>query len=242
VTKPKILAVIPARGGSKGVPRKNIRPVCGKPLIGYTIETAFEASASLYTVIVSTDDQETAQIALQFGAEVPFLRPAQLAEDSAPTAPVLQHAVKFIEERDGVQMDWVLLLQPTDPLRLPQDIDNAIEIALNQKCDSVISVKQVFSTHPILMKKIEDGLLEPFCIPEKEGTRRQDYDPPAYMRNGAIYLTRRDVLMHDNSIWGETIRPYIMPDERSVGVDSEMDLKLVEILMAEKLEKKEKPL
>jgi CMP-N,N'-diacetyllegionaminic acid synthase len=238
---PKILAVIPARGGSKGVPRKNIRPVCGKPLIGYTIETALEASENLHAVIVSTDDQETAAIAMQFGAEVPFLRPKHLADDHTPTVPVLQHAVKFIEDRDDVHIDWALLLQPTDPFRLPEDVRAAIDIALAEECDSVISVKQVFSTHPILMKKINEGQLEPFCITEKEGTRRQDYDPPAYMRNGAIYLTRRDVLMNDNSIWGETIRPYIMPEERSVGVDSEMDMKLVEILMAEKLEKKEKP-
>lgn len=239
--QPKILAVIPARGGSKGVPRKNIRPVCGKPLIGYTIETALEASENLHSVIVSTDDPETAEIAEQFGAEVPFLRPKHLADDHTPTVPVLQHAVKFVEDRDDIKIDWALLLQPTDPFRLPQDIRATIDIALTEECDSVISVKQVFSTHPILMKKINEGKLEPFCIPEKEGTRRQDYDPPAYMRNGAIYLTRRDVLMNDNSIWGETICPYIMPEERSVGVDSEMDMKLVEILMAEKLEKKEKP-
>ncbi len=236
MASPKILAVIPARGGSKGVPRKNIRPVCGKPLIGYTIETALEASEQFHAVIVSTDDQEIAEIAKQFGAEVPFLRPKELADDQAPTVPVLKHAVQFIEDRDGVLIDWVMLLQPTDPFRLPEDIHAAIDIALSEECDSVISVKQVFSTHPILMKKIEDGQLRPFCIDEKEGTRRQDFNPPAYMRNGAIYLTRRDTLMHDGSIWGETIRPYVMPEERSVGVDSEMDMKLVEILMAERLE------
>ena len=101
-------------------------------------------------------------------------------------------------------------------------------------CDSVISVVQVLSVHPILMKKIEGGRLLPFCIDEKEGTRRQDYNPPAYMRNGAVYLTRRDVLMKDNSIWGDVIRPYIMPPERSVGIDSELDLKLVELLMRER--------
>jgi CMP-N-acetylneuraminic acid synthetase len=105
-------------------------------------------------------------------------------------------------------------------------------------CDSVISVVRVFSVHPILMKRIEDGRLLPFCIEEKEGTRRQDYAPDAYMRNGAIYLSRRDVIMERHSIWGDIIHPYVMPPERSVGIDSELDFKLVELLMRQQLELK----
>ena len=134
-----------------------------------------------------------------------------------------------------MRIDWVMLLQPTDPLRESQDIYAALELASDSKCDSVISVSQVFDTHPILMKRIENDTLQPFCIKEIEGTRRQDYDPPAYIRNGAIYLTKRDVLMEHGSIWGDVIRPYIMPAERSVGVDSELDFRLLEILMAEKI-------
>ena len=98
----------------------------------------------------------------------------------------------------------------------------------------MISVVQVFAVHPMLMKRIDDDSLEPYCIEEKGGTRRQDYDPPAYMRNGAVYLTRREVLMERDSIWGKRIRPYVMPPERSVVVDSELDLKLVELLIKEK--------
>jgi CMP-N,N'-diacetyllegionaminic acid synthase len=227
----KILAVIPARGGSKGVLQKNIRLVCGKPLIAYTIETAFAARNLLYRVLVSTDDEGIATIARTYGADVPFLRPATLAADGTPTLPVLQHATHFVEQQDGIRLDWVLLLQPTEPFRTVDDIRAAVELGREGGCDSVISVVQVFSVHPILMKRIENNRLMPYCIEEKECTRRQDYQPPAYMRNGAIYLTRRDVLVERGSIWGDSIRPYVMPPERSVGVDSELDFKLVTLLM-----------
>jgi CMP-N,N'-diacetyllegionaminic acid synthase len=234
-TKEKILAVIPARGGSKGVLRKNVRLVCGRPLISYTIETALKIKHLLYRVIVSSEDEEIVAIARQYGADVPFLRPSELSSDEVPTLPVLKHAVEFVEKQDGVTLDWVLLLQPTDPFRNEEDIKAALDLAQQGGCDSVISVVQVFSVHPILMKRIENNRLLPYCIEEKEGTRRQDYQPPAYMRNGAIYLTRRKVLMEKNSIWGEVIRPYVMPQKRSIGVDSELDLKVVEILMRERI-------
>jgi CMP-N-acetylneuraminic acid synthetase len=186
---------------------------------------------------VSTEDQEIADVAHRYGAEVPFLRPAELADDKVPMLPVLQHAVRFVEQQDGIELAWVCLLQPTEPFRTVDDIEQALHLAKTGACDSVISVVRVLSTHPILMKRIEDNRLLSYCIDEIEGIRRQDYQPPAYMRNGAIYLTRRDVLMEQNSIWGKVIRPYVMPPERSVGIDSELDLKLVRILMAELLER-----
>ncbi len=233
MTEPKILAVIPARGGSKGVPRKNVRLVGGKPLIAYTIETALTLRGRLHRLIVSTDDAEVAEVARHFGAEAPFMRPAELSGDKVPMLPVLQHAVRTIEAEDKIHLDWVLLLQPTAPFRAAEDIEAALALAARGGCDSVISVVQVFAVHPILMKRIEDDRLLPFCIEEKEGTRRQDYQPPAYMRNGAIYLTRRDVLVEQNSIWGGIIRPYVMPEERSVSIDNELDMKLAEMMLAE---------
>jgi CMP-N,N'-diacetyllegionaminic acid synthase len=233
LVKEKILAVIPARGGSKGVPRKNVRSVSGKPLIAYTIETALEARSFFHRVVVSTDDDEIADVSRRYGAEVPFIRPPQLADDKVPMVPVLQHAVRFVEEQDKIQVDWICLLQATEPFRRVEDIKAAVELAQAGGCDSVISVVQVFSVHPILMKRIESDRLLPYCVEEKEGTRRQDYNPPAYMRNGAIYLTRRDTLMNQSSIWGNVIRPYVMPPERSVGVDSELDLMLVDLLLKE---------
>lgn len=229
----KVLAVIPARGGSKGVPRKNIRLVAGKPLIAYTIEPALAVRDRLHRLIVSTDDAEIAEVARQCGAEAPFMRPADLGGDKVPMVPVLKHAIQTIEEMDGIRLDWVLLLQPTCPFRLPEDILAALDLAAKGGCDSVISVVQVLSHHPILMKKIENDRLLPYSIEEIEGTRRQDYQPPAYMRNGCIYLGRRDNLMVHNSIWGKVIRPYIMPEDRSVNVDSELDMKLVEFMLQE---------
>lgn len=230
-----VLAVIPARGGSQGVRRKNIRLVCGKPLIAYSIETALAARSLFHRVIVSTDDSEIAEIARVHGADVPFLRPAALATDEAPMFLTIRHAVEFVEEQDRVTIDWACILQPTEPFRTMADIEECIRLAVAGGCDSVVSVRQVFSVHPALMKRIENDVLVPFCIEEKEGTRRQDFAPAAYMRNGAIYLTRRDVLFGRGSIWGSSIRPYVMPEERSVGVDSEVDLKLVELMVREML-------
>ncbi len=234
VNNPKVLAVIPARGGSKGVPRKNIRMVGGKPLIAYTIDAALAVKNRLHRLIVSTDDAEIAAMAQDYGAEVPFMRPVDLGGDKVPMVPVLKHAIQTIEELDGIKLEWVLLLQPTCPFRAPEDILAALELAAAGGCDSVISVVRVLAHHPILMKKIENDRLLPFMIEEIEGTRRQDYNPPAYMRNGSIYLTRRDNLMNNNSIWGKVIRPYIMPEERSVNVDSEMDMKLVEFMLQDR--------
>jgi CMP-N-acetylneuraminic acid synthetase len=231
---PRVLAVIPARGGSKGVPRKNLRPVGNKPLIAHTIETALAGRDLFHRVVVSTDDEETAEVARQYGAEVPFMRPAELAGDRVPTYPVLQHAVREVEAQDGIHLDWVFLLQPTVPFREVDDLRAALALAFEGGCDSVISVVQVFAVHPILMKRIENDCLLPFCIEEKEGTRRQDYDPPAYMRNGSIYLTRRDVLMERGSIWGDVIRPYVMPPERSVSIDDERDLRLADLMARER--------
>jgi len=227
----KVLAVIPARGGSKEVPRKNIHKVRGKPLIAYTIETILKAKHLCYRIIVSTDDEEIASMSKEYGAEVPFIRPKELSSDQAPMVPVLQHAVNFVEKQDNKIVDWVLLLQPTDPLREVSDIENGLKLALEDDCDSIISVERVFAHHPILMKKIEKNRLLPFMIEEKEGTPRQEYTPPAYMRNGSIYLTKRNTLMENNSIWGKNIKPFVMKSGSRISIDSVNDLKLVEILL-----------
>ena len=232
----KVLAVIPARGGSKGVPRKNLRCVGGKPMIVHTIRVALAARHLFHRVIVTTDDEEIADVSRQAGAEVPFLRPAELAQDRAPTLPVLQHAVSFVERQDGIRLGLVCLLQPTSPLRETEDIIAALQLAQAGDCDSVISVVQVWAEHPILMKRIENGRLLPYCIEEREGTRRQDYQPLAYMRNGAVYVSRREVLMEKNSIWGTVIRPSVMPPERSISVDSELDLELADLLFKKRLQ------
>ncbi len=217
------------------MPRKNLRSVGGKPLIAWSVELGKQAVGSglVTRAIVSTDDREIADAARAAGGDVPFMRPAELADDKAKMAPVLRHAVLEIEAADGVRFDWVLLLQATSPLRTLDDLRSAVELAAGGGTDSVISVVQVFDTHPVLMKKIEGDRLVPFCVPEPEGTRRQDYQPAAYMRNGAIYLTRRDVLVERGSIWGDSIRPYVMPEERSLSVDTELHIKMLDQILGE---------
>ncbi|MFZ4829084.1 MAG: cytidylyltransferase domain-containing protein [Phototrophicaceae bacterium] len=227
----KILGLIPARGGSKQVPKKNIRMLGGKPLIAYTLEAVQPLNNLFYRTIVSTDDEQIAQIARDFGGDVPFMRPSELAQDRSPTIPLVQHAILEIESRDQVKLDWVMLLQPTAPLRRTEHILEAIQLAQACPCDSVISLRRVFAEHPILMKKIENDRVVSYCVEEREGTRRQDYDPPAYMRNGAIYLTKRDVVIHDNSLWGKSIYPLVMDEESSVNIDSMLDFELAELVM-----------
>lgn len=229
--------MIPARGGSKGVPRKNVRPVAGRPLLAWTLDLGREAveAGVVRRAVVSTDDPAIADVAREHGGDVPFLRPPELAGDRTPMLPVVQDAVRRLEAEEGVRFDWILLLQPTSPFRTLDDVRAAIRLGEGDPaCDAVISVVRVFSVHPALMKRVDDGRLVPFCVPEPEGTRRQDYDPPAYMRNGAIYLSRRSVVMEKASLWGDAIRPYEMPEERSAGVDSELELRLVDLLMRER--------
>jgi CMP-N,N'-diacetyllegionaminic acid synthase len=227
---PRVLAVVTARGGSKRIPGKNIRNFAGKQLIAWTIEAALGVRGRLHGVVVSTDDPEIASVAKRYGAEVPFLRPAEISGDLARSLPVVQHAVRFVEVRDGVPMDWVLLLQPTSPLRTSGDIAAALDLAAEGGCTSVIAVCRL-DDHPVFAKRIDgNGYLIPFIFEEPEGIRRQDVEPPAYKRNGAIYLTKRDVLMEEGSIYGSSVRPYIMPAERSVDIDSEVDFLLGEIL------------
>ena len=227
-----VLGVIPARGGSKAIPRKNLVELGGKPLIQYTIEAALASYPALARIIVSTEDAEIAEVSRACGAEVPFVRPFELAEDKASSVDVLRHALRVLQKENGARSDWVMLLQPTTPFRTTADIAAALEIARRGGCDSVISVVRVIDSHPARVKKIVDDGLEPFCVKEEEGTRRQDLQPPAFKRNGAIYLTRHDVVMEQRSIWGRVIRPYLMPPERSLNIDSPFDLLVARALRA----------
>lgn len=231
MSKPRILAIITAREGSKRIPKKNIRSIAGKPLVLWTIEASLACKDLFYAVVLSTNDKQIASIGTSHGIDVPFLRPEALSGDEAGSLGVVQHAIKFIEERDGLQMDWVLILQPTSPLRRPADIRAAVDLALEDNCESIISVTKV-PIHPIFIKKINsDGYLQSFSLEEPEGMRRQDVNPPAFVRNGAIYLTKRKTLMEENSIYGKKSRPYIMPAERSVDIDELEDFFLAERLL-----------
>ncbi len=226
----KVLGIITARGGSKGIPKKNIYPLCGKPLLQYTAEAAL-SSKLLSRVIISTDDCEIAEVARKCGIEVPFMRPAELAQDNTPTLPVIQDVIIKLENQ-GEQYDAVMILQPTNPLRLASDIDGAIELLYNTNADSVISFYDVGEKHPARMKFIDENLkvIDPPFSELFEGQRRQDL-PKIYLREGSIYLTRRDVLMNLNSIKGNDCRAWIMPAERACNIDEPFDLFLAEQLI-----------
>lgn len=222
----RILAIIPARGGSKGIPRKNIRMLAGKPLIAYSILSGLQSNY-IDRLIVSTDDAEISEVARSLGAEAPFTRPAELASDTAKSLPVMQHAIRFCEEQEGKNYDFIVLLEPTGPMRIIQDIEGAIEKAIDTNADSVVGLMELEDANPIRVKKIVNDHIECFCMPEPEGLRRQDQEK-AYLRNGSIYVFKRDNLIHNNSLWGKESRPYVMPRERSVNIDEESDFLVAE--------------
>lgn len=230
----KILGIIPARGGSKTVPKKNIAPLSGKPLIAYTIEEALK-SKFITKLVVSSDDDEIIKISKKYGAEVPFKRPKELAKDTTPTLPVVQHAVRAMETLGNTTYDYIALMHATAPLKTVEDIDGAIKKALETGADSVASVVRVIDYHPMKMKKIVKGRLVEFseelvALRGGEMVRRQDL-PPAYIRNDCIYVTKRDVLMKQNSFFGKDCRPYIMPEERSLNIHEKHDFLIAEALM-----------
>ena len=227
----RVLGLIPARGGSKGIPRKNIRLLCGKPLLHYTTEAAL-AARHLSRVILSTEDEEIAEVGRRGGVEVPFLRPPELAEDETPMLPVVQHTIGWMEEQ-GEYFDAVCLLQPTNPLRRAEDIDGAIELLQQSGADSVISFFDVGEKHPARMKYISsDGrVIDPPFAEKVEGQRRQDL-PKLYLREGSIYLTRRNVLMEKNSFKGDDCRAWIIPEVRACNIDTPFDLFIAEQLLS----------
>lgn len=224
----KALGIIPARGGSKGVPHKNIRMVAGRPLIAYTIDAA-KASKRLARFLVSTDDEEIASVARSCGCEVLY-RPAELAADDTPMLPVVRHALEAVEADEGNRFDYAVILQPTVPLRTGDDIDRALELLVETGADSVISVYQVFDHHPARMYRLVDGRLVSYA-PEPPGGLRQDL-PPVYHRNGAIYAFRRGLIEEARTFIGPDTRPLIMSRERSINIDDELDLLLADFVLS----------
>lgn len=227
---PKILGITLARGGSKSVPKKNIKPINGHPLIAYTIKESLN-SKFITRYIVSTDDKEIKNVSLKYGAEVPFLRPAELATDTATSVDALKHAVAFVEKEEQVKYDYIIEIMCTNPLKNVVDIDTCIEKLINTGADSVIAVHKLEDHHPIRIKKIENDIIVDFCLPETPETRRQDLKPDAYIRSGSIYALKRNHIMVYGLRYGsKNSRPYILPPERAINVDAEIDF-----LVAEKL-------
>ena len=228
----RVLGLIPARGGSKGVPRKNVRPLGGKPLIGYTIDAARKA-AEVDRILVSTEDEEIASLSRSLGAEVPFRRPASLAQDDTPMLPVIVHAIESVVA-EGWVPDAVCLLQPTFPFRRSEDIDACVEALETQEADCVISVHRVpghFNPHWVYFERI-DGSLQ-LSTGESEPIPRRQELPPAFHRSGSIYVSRTATINEYQSLYGRRTVGYETPTDDSCNIDTMDDWARAEALVAE---------
>ena len=232
ITSQSILAVVPARSGSKGVPKKNIRSLLGEPLIAHTIKSALQSKCFI-DVLVTTDSREIQDIALQYGAISPFLRPEELSHDTALATDTIRHAVLEYENIIGKRVDLVMMLQPTTPTRKSVHISEAIDKFVGSDADSCMSVVQIDNAHPLKMKRIVGEHLVDFIETGLENPPRQLL-PPVHIVNGAIYLVRRNVLVDLKSFKGQKCIPYCMSAVDSVNIDSEIDFKFAEFVMQEK--------
>ncbi|MHA1438602.1 MAG: acylneuraminate cytidylyltransferase family protein [Promethearchaeota archaeon] len=232
--KKKFLGIITARGGSKGIPKKNIKKLAGKPLIEYTFD-AVKKSKLIDRCILSTDDEEIINFSKSKDIEVPFKRPAELATDDAKSIDVLIHAVNYLEREENYVPNYIITLQPTSPLRTAEDIDKSIELILNDKnADSLVSVIEVpHHFNPYSIMSYNGTYLEHYIKGERIMTRQAK--PVFYARNGAaIYISSYELLMKEKKIIGEKCLPYFMPKERSIDLDDLIDWELAEMLIKKK--------
>jgi N-acylneuraminate cytidylyltransferase len=234
--KPSVVAIIPARGGSKGVPRKNIKMLAGKPLIAHMLAAALQ-SKYITTLAVSSEDDEILRTAQKWGRDKTVLikRPKKFAKDKSPSLPVIEHAVKKLERARGEPFDYVVMLQCTAPLTATEDIDGCLHKLVTTGADSVMSVVQINHTHPVKIKRVtgDDRLIQYVSnMPERQFTRQQL--DRAYQRNGAIYASKRDIVIERGELYGGdhiVTRPYIVPEERSVDINNVLDFLVVEALL-----------
>ena len=224
------LAIIPARGGSKGLPRKNIIDLGGKPLMVWTIEAALNSKYITQTV-VSSDSQEILSIAVDFGAK-PIERPYALANDTASSEPLITHAVEVLQKEDK-NYDFIVLLQPTSPLRDSNEIDDAIEYLLEKEANALISVREPEHSPCKAFKVNNDGFLAGLIDNEMPFKRRQDL-PVVYMPNGAIYIVKTDEFMTNSRLVTTKTIPFLMQKEKSIDVDSKLDFEKIEKLLKKK--------
>lgn len=224
-----VVAIVPARAGSKGIPGKNLIACGGRPLIAHSILAAREA-ARVDRVIVSTDDEGIATVAREWGAEVPFLRPAELANDETPMLGVLLHALSWLEAA-GETVEALVLLQPTSPLRRAVHVDEAIEMFFRNRASSVVSVVEVpHAFNPVSVMKLEDGFLHPYLTAGGVITRRQD-KPVVYARNGPAVLVSAPQTLRQGVLYGDRCMAYPMSHRESVDIDDPEDLELANLLM-----------
>ena len=225
--------MIPARGGSKGIPRKNLVSLAGKPLIQYTLEAALE-SGELEWVVLSTDDEEIAELGRKAGVDVPFLRPSPLATDRTVMVPVIEHAVRWANEKVQGDLEAVMVLQPTSPFRRARHIDGAARRFREADTDGVVSVSAPVE-HPYEFVTFSAGEMRRAVERKMEASRRQDW-PKFFFVNGAIYLVRTSALMRDHTLLPRRSVPYLMDQRDSVDIDSVFDLKIAECLLSSQAE------
>mgnify|MGYP003974319061 CR=1 FL=1 len=228
----EILAIIPARGGSKRIPRKNIKKLSGQSLLSYSASAAL-GSEILNRTILTTDDEEIRRVGLDLGLEVPFLRPGDLAKDDTPSLPVIKHAVQMLEALEGYKPDIIVILQTTSPFRTSKHIDDALKIFLKSDSDSLVSVTEVpHNMNPYsIMQLKKDGTIKPFLKYDENNNLRQK-KPIFYARNGAaIYICTYQCLMKKNSLYGDKIVPFFMNKETSIDLDDEIDWKIAQYFM-----------
>jgi CMP-N-acetylneuraminic acid synthetase len=235
-----ILAVVPARGGSRSIPQKNLFPLMGIPLICHTLKAAKE-SRYLEEVILSSDDDNIIAVASKWGINVPFKRPAELAQDDTPMAPVLHHALVAMEEFSRKRFDIVVLLQPTSPLRTSKHIDDAIELYEQKRADSVVSVVQVpHNLTPTSLVQIgKEGKLLPYERTGQKMILQRDKKPSFYARNGpAVLVLARHIILENKPFYTDNTFPYIMPREDSIDIDEPIDLELAEFFLKKREQRK----
>lgn len=224
-----ICSIITARGGSKGVPKKNIKLLNKKPVIAYSIEESLKSN-DIKETYVTTEDKEIANISREYGAKI-IDRPQELARDNSTSVDVVLHSLEYLENI-GELPDFFVLLQPTSPLRTKEDIGNAIKLFIENECDALISVSQL--DHSSMMSfEIKNNFLTPNCDEKFLNKRRQEL-PNFYCPNGAIYITTPDSLRKNNTFIPKNTIPYIMPKERNVDLDTEFDFKLIEFILRNK--------
>lgn len=222
------VALVTARGGSKRLPGKNVRPLAGRPLIAWTISAALE-SLHVRRVIVSTDCPHIAEIARQAGGEVPFLRPPELSDDHASHYDVVGHAIDWLEQDEGQLPQFLCLLQPTSPLRSPADIDSTLDLSIETEADCAFAVSPV-TVHPALMYRLDGQRASPYLPPREGYVRSQDLEALYYV-NGAVYVLRPGTFRQRSTLLSQFPAAYVMDNERAVDIDEEWDFKLAEILI-----------
>jgi CMP-N-acetylneuraminic acid synthetase len=230
----KIATIILARGGSKGIPRKNLADLNGKPLVAYMIEKALQTNYES-DVVLSTEDPEIAEAGIKYGALVPFMRPQELAEDHVHSLPVVQHALLEMEKIRGYKYDLVVYLQPTAPLCRVEDIEECVKCLIDEPYfQSVVTAVKV-NTHPFKMKRVVNGSqLVNFIDQGFEDMRPRQELPPVFRRSGAVYASRRSVIMEKQSLVGDPCKAVFVPEDTAVDIDRPVDLELVRYLIKNK--------